>query len=424
MIFFLSNVFTLPITLYAVLVDVQKTKWVGCISHHEVTELLKVKHEAASIPLSLNISINLGMSESLVHITNEGLCTPQNVLMATWDELKDIKEKARKGQPGCYTLYDDGCKPWRISCLSQTTRNPASLCPPLKRSGAPTMVLGGFTMHRIAGDGMDPMVDTVDKISSLKLQSGHCVLDTCMGLGYTALEAARRVRVKDGEEEGEGLLGRWTADRGTVTTIEFDDASIEMARHNPWSVGLFDGSLPVRVLRGDACEVVRTFPDHSFHRVIHDPPARAICGTDLYSLEFYTQLRRVLCDDGVLYHYIGNPGSRESGTLYSGVRKRLQAAGFTVPGNAEQAFGLIATAAGEKVKETYMNRKANKRIRSAAAAAADDDDDDDERNIHNHGIYHKNTTTTTRFLRKGPKGLFRKRIKSSRKGFEENSSSA
>lgn len=150
-------------------------------------------------------------------------------LLATWDELKDI---ANKGQ-GCYSLYDDGSKPWHISTISKSTGIPASLCPPLVGAGAPTMVLGGFTMHRIAGDNMNPMIDTAAKLSCLKFFAGASVLDTCMGLGYTAIGAGNKVK-------GSG---------GRVTTIEYDEASVEMAAHNPWSQQLFDGSLDITVLQ-------------------------------------------------------------------------------------------------------------------------------------------------------------------------------
>jgi predicted methyltransferase len=44
--------------------------------------------------------------------------------------------------------------------------------------GAPTMVIGGFTMHRISGEGMNPTEDTKAKLSSLKLKPGFKVLDT------------------------------------------------------------------------------------------------------------------------------------------------------------------------------------------------------------------------------------------------------
>lgn len=58
-------------------------------------------------------------------------------------------------------------------------------------------------------------------------------------------------------------------------------------------------------MQGDACEKVQAFESGSFNFVIHDPPARALSRTDIYGLEFYSQLRRVLTNDGTIFHYIG-----------------------------------------------------------------------------------------------------------------------
>lgn len=88
-------------------------------------------------------------------------------------------------------------------------------------------------MHRISGDNINPFKDTQEKINSLKFFQGAKVLDTCMGLGYTAIAAAKKVKSPSGT--------------GSVTTIEFDDASIEMSAHNPWSKQLFDASLPIQI---------------------------------------------------------------------------------------------------------------------------------------------------------------------------------
>ena len=38
-------------------------------------------------------------------------------------------------------------------------------------------------MHRIAGDDMNPTVDTAAKLSCFRFFAGASVLDTCMGLG-------------------------------------------------------------------------------------------------------------------------------------------------------------------------------------------------------------------------------------------------
>lgn len=193
-------------------------------------------------------------------------------------------------------------------------------------------------MHRISGDGMNPTVDTEAKISSVKFFKGAKVLDTCCGLGYTAIAAAKRV------------MSATKSNSGHVTTIEYDEASLEMCAHNPWSQGLFDGTLPISVLHGDSCEAVRSFADKTFNIIVHDPPARNLCRTDLYSLEFYKDLRRVLTGSGVLYHYIGNPDSKESGKLYSGIITRLQQAGFKNIKKSVKAFGLTAVA-GDPVTE-------------------------------------------------------------------------
>ena len=60
-------------------------------------------------------------------------------LLATWEEISEIAEKEKQS---CFALYDDGSQPWKISTLSKKTGNPASLCAPLERTGAPTLVLG------------------------------------------------------------------------------------------------------------------------------------------------------------------------------------------------------------------------------------------------------------------------------------------
>ena len=171
------------------------------------------------------------------------------------------------------------------------------------------------------------------------------MLDTCMGLGYTAIGAAK-------------LVGH----EGKVITIEYDKASLEIASYNPWSQGLFDQILPIEILEGnertlpifirftftlipgDACQIIKSFASQSFSCIIHDPPARALCRTDLYGLLFYKELRRVLRHGGQLFHYIGSPDSKESGRLYSGITSRLREAGFSRVKRAPKAFGLIAVA--------------------------------------------------------------------------------
>ena len=159
------------------------------------------------------------------------------------------------------------------------------------------------------------------------------MLDTCCGLGYTAIGAAR-LRAHGVER---------------VVTIELDDVALEMCAHNPWSAELFAPATPARapidVLRGDASDAVRALADGAFSCVIHDPPARALCKEgDLYGARFYGELRRVLKPGGTLFHYVGNPESKEGGRLFGGVRERLAQAGFASIATAKDAFGITAKA--------------------------------------------------------------------------------
>src|SRR5256886_5268250 len=110
-------------------------------------------------------------------------------------------------------------------------------------------------MHRIVDT--DPMQDTLKKIAAISPIVGR-VLDTATGLGYTAIEAAK------------------TADE--VVTIELDPGTQEIARLNPWSQTLFHSPKILRIM-GDAYEVVQTFEDGSFARIIHDPPTFSLAGS-------------------------------------------------------------------------------------------------------------------------------------------------
>jgi predicted methyltransferase len=318
---------------------------VGALDHHLAAEILghlpegftpsrkkkskKKVGEIRDIPkqiIEFQQSIDLGLSKSDVVLdTREGLLDgTSGKMLATVEELMEIARK----QGGCYAIFDDGSAPWKISTLSENTGKPASLCPPLEGTGNPTMVLSGFTMHRIVGEEVNPATDTAAKLSALKLFKGAAVLDTCCGLGYTAISAAKAVGAD-----------------GKVFTIELDEASIEMCVSNPHSRQLFDGTLPIDVLQGNSCDLIHHFKEGVFDAIIHDPPARAICETDLYSEKFYSQLRsRLKPDNGQLFHYIGSPSSTESGRLYSGVRSRLAAAGFVDIRKFPEAFGIVARA--------------------------------------------------------------------------------
>jgi predicted methyltransferase len=184
-------------------------------------------------------------------------------------------------------------------------------------AAAPTMLISGLPMHRIKGT--NPQQDTQAKIKAIAPITGR-VLDTCTGLGYTAIEAAR------------------TAEH--VITIELDPTAQEMARCTPWSRSLFDNPKISQII-GDAFEVVPSFEDGVFSCILHDPPLLGLAG-ELYSGEFYRDCWRVLRRNGKLFHYIGDPDSKSGARTTRGVVRRLQEAGFTRVIAKPQAFGVAA----------------------------------------------------------------------------------
>lgn len=183
----------------------------------------------------------------------------------------------------------------------------------------PTIEINGIRMHRTKE--VNPLQDTRNKVNTVNPKEGETVLDTCMGLGYTAIEASKR--------------GAY------VITIEKDPNVIELARINPWSRGLFTGG-KIQVIQGDAFEVVKKFKDESFDVVIHDPPRFSLAG-HLYSEEFYRELFRVLRPGGRLFHYVGNPGKKyRKKDLQKGVMERLRRVGFVGVRRVEEALGVVA----------------------------------------------------------------------------------
>jgi uncharacterized protein len=255
----------------------------------------------------INISPDLGLTIVTVKLTGDSVIFPGGERL-DWQSI----EKISKSEVNCYLIEDHAISP--IHVFSEYTSRVCSLLP---TKGAPSMLIAGFVMHRIKD--IDPMQDTRRKIAAIAPVSGR-VLDTATGLGYTAIEAAK------------------TADE--VVTIELDPGAQEIARLNPWSRALFD-TPNIHQVMGDAFEVVQSFDDESFARIIHDPPNFSLAG-ELYSGAFYRQLYRMLKRGGRLFHYIGDPNSKASGGITKGALRRLQEAGFTRVVRKAEAYGVVA----------------------------------------------------------------------------------
>jgi uncharacterized protein len=274
------------------------------LSHIQAEALLTAKRQGKVV---LEVSPDLGITTVTVKLLDEDVEFPLGERVR-WSDIERIK----KATTNCFIVKENGVQ--TIQTFSEYTNRVCSLLP---TKHTPSMLIAGFTMHRIVD--IDPMQDTLKKIATIAPVVGS-VLDTATGLGYTAIEAAK------------------TAEQ--VITIELDPGAQEIARLNPWSRDLFNNP-KIKQIMGDAFEVVATFDDNSFERIIHDPPVFSLAG-ELYSGTFYRQLYRVLKRGGRLFHYIGNLESKSSGTVTKGALKRLQEAGFTRVVRRPEAFGVVA----------------------------------------------------------------------------------
>lgn len=280
----------------------QMSQWI-VLSHVQVAPLLKAQGEGRGVAIT---SLDLGLSEVEAVIEADGAVLAGEVVLP-WHAVEEIAQDRN----ACFLLEDHEVS--RIQAFSEHTNLFYSLLP---TESAPTLMISGVPMHRIKGT--NPWLDSLSKLGALGRISGQ-VLDTCTGLGYTAILAAGAA--------------------SSVVTVELDPVVLELASLNPWSGELFDNP-QIRQVVGDVVEEIQEFADDSFSCVIHDPPTIGLAG-DLYSGEFYGELHRVLRPRGKLFHYTGDPRSKLGRNTARGVARRLGEAGFTRVKPRDEAFGLV-----------------------------------------------------------------------------------
>lgn len=274
------------------------------ISCYQARPLLAARRDGQTTALT---SFDLGRSQCTARLADAGVVLPDGGVLP-WQAVAS----AASSETACFIVKDGVMR--KVQLFASETGRVYSLYP---TPGAPTLLISGVPMHRIKG--MDPWADTMAKIAAVAPVRGR-VLDTATGLGYTAIAAAR------------------TADE--VTTVEVDPAVLEIARLNPWSQELF-ANPKIRRVSGDSFEVLGGFPDSCFDVAIHDPPALAL-GGELYWLDFYRELYRVLRPGARLFHYVGDPRSRAVAAVTRGVLRRLAVAGFRRVTRCAAAFGVTA----------------------------------------------------------------------------------
>ncbi|MDD5337000.1 MAG: RsmD family RNA methyltransferase [Candidatus ainarchaeum sp.] len=186
-------------------------------------------------------------------------------------------------------------------------------------SGIPVLEIDGLRMQLVK-EFKTPM--EYGKLVAAKLDVGKSdrVLDTCAGLGYTAIAAAAR-----GAE---------------VLTFEKDQNVVEIAKINPWSRELFSDE-KIEFLEGDVLSGIRRMDAGRFDKIVHDPPRFSLAG-ELYSLGFYRELFRVAKKGALLFHYAGNPGRGKGRSIGNGVAERLEKAGWKKIRRVEKLQGVLA----------------------------------------------------------------------------------
>ena len=250
-------------------------------------------------------SLDLGLSRRRVRLSRSAATLPDGTEVAA-AQLREVAAAKR----GVFLAEPGRCRPIQTSADYFYKLIPTD--------EAPTIEISGIQMHRTTGTV--PFRNALESARTV-VRKGTSVLDTCGGLGYTAIAAAR--------------LGA-----ASVVSVEVDSNVLAIARQNPWSAEYFTNPV-ISVVNADVCEFIASQPDEGFDRAIHDPPRFSRAG-ELYGSEFYGQLARVLRPRGQLFHYTGEPYSRGRGRSFVlGVVRRLQGAGFSVK-RSESLQGLVA----------------------------------------------------------------------------------
>lgn len=265
------------------------------ISGYHIEEL--VRHSQGSI----RISLDLGLNHTYVTKSDQGVRLPDGQIIKLDDLDRVLK---RRHSEDCFLLEDGSPLHLYLFENNQTYKlyEPHIDWPPT------LLINGGSVMHTVSVS--KPTDEAGMKVRALGNVSGN-ILDCCFGLGYTAIELAKR-------------------GANNVHTCEISSSVIEIAKVNPWSQKAFSNKR-ISLQNADIAETISGVESGYYDAILHDPPNLKISG-NLYSRSFYDQLYRVLKSGGVLYHFVGGGRTpREYKVDYTkGVTKRLSEAGFRV----------------------------------------------------------------------------------------------
>lgn len=252
-----------------------------------------------SLPQTIRLSFNLGISQDNINITQD-----KKILLVK-DKIPLPPEKMLSADLRTILKYDG--QSWSKWQYFDNRNQKYYKMIFINNKKPPTVEISGIKMH-ITRNG-DPEQDTQNKIKQFRHLEGK-ILDTCTGLGYTAIAAAKFPEVNQ------------------VYTCEVDINMIRLCRENPWSQGLFHHG-KIHLILTPIQNLVQKIPTNNIDYIIHDPPRFTLAG-ELYSENFYRNLYRILKTNGEIYHYTGDPNKRSRRfPLKKEIQKLFDKLGFT-----------------------------------------------------------------------------------------------
>lgn len=172
-------------------------------------------------------------------------------------------------------------------------------------NGIPLLEIDGIRMHLVK-DYSNPLQYAKEVIKTIKFAGREIVFDTCCGLGYWAIEESKYAK--------------------KVICCELKKEVLKLAKQNPFSKDLFNND-KIDLKNKSCFDYIKTIDKESIDIVMHDPPTILIAN-ELYSLDFYKQVFRVLKPKGIFFHYIGQVGINKGRRFDSEMIKKLNEANF------------------------------------------------------------------------------------------------
>jgi len=208
----------------------------------------------------------------------------------------------------CYLIDDQGLR--KIAFFSSITNKFYKLIP---TKDWPTISISSTPMHRRDS----PKSDSYNKIDLIRPYGE--VLDTCMGLGYTAILASQKAK--------------------KIITYERDETVFMIAKMNPLSRGLFQPG-NILIEKKDVNLAINEIKSYTFDCIIHDPPTFKI-SPELFSEQFYKEMFRVLKEKGKVFHYAPLYKVKQGFDFPKKIKEKLKKTGFKNISYSQRAGGFL-----------------------------------------------------------------------------------